>query len=63
MYRWGYRFNSVLNGLVDLRLSLTVQNALVVTDYDGVDPEVFDGIDNAVYPRPRTFVFGANISF
>lgn len=59
----GYRFNSVLNGLVDLRLSLTVQNALVVTDYDGVDPEVFDGIDNAVYPRPRTFVFGANISF
>jgi len=59
----GYRFNSVLNDLVDLRLSLTVQNALVVTDYDGVDPEVFDGIDNAVYPRPRTFVFGANISF
>lgn len=59
----GYRFNKVLKDLVDIRLSLTVQNALVITNYEGVDPEVFDGIDSAVYPRPRTFVLGANISF
>ncbi|TLX71665.1 TonB-dependent receptor [Labilibacter sediminis] len=59
----GYRFDKVMKGLLDIRLSLTVQNALVITNYDGVDPEVFEGIDNAVYPRPRTFVLGANISF
>lgn len=59
----GYQFEKVFNGLMDIHLSMTVQNALVLTDYSGVDPEVFDGIDNAVYPRPRTFVLGASLSF
>ena len=41
----------------------TVQNALVITKYQGIDPEVFGGIDNNIYPRPRTFVFGLSIDF
>ncbi len=41
----------------------TVQNAFVITDYDGLDPEIANGIDNNVYPRPRTFLVGVNVNF
>jgi iron complex outermembrane receptor protein len=41
----------------------SVQNVLIVTDYDGLDPEVYGGIDNNFYPRPRTYVLGVNIDF
>ncbi len=41
----------------------TIQNPLLFTSYDGLDPEVGNGIDNNVYPRPRTFVFGWNVQF
>jgi iron complex outermembrane receptor protein len=40
-----------------------VQNPLVVTSYDGLDPEVPNGIDNNIYPRPRTILFGVNVEF
>ena len=46
-----------------LRLSLTVQNVLTFTNYEGLDPEIFDGIDRNIYPRPRTIVFGVNVEF
>lgn len=42
---------------------MTVQNAFVITKYDGIDPEVDGGIDNNIYPRPRTFLVGVNLSF
>ena len=32
-------------------------------NYEGIDPEIFGGIDNNIYPRARTFVFGLNASF
>lgn len=57
----GYNFDNVIGDF--LRLYATVQNALVVTSYDGLDPEVPDGIDNNIYPRPRTIVFGVNVEF
>ncbi|CDF80751.1 TonB-dependent receptor [Formosa agariphila KMM 3901] len=41
----------------------SVQNVLIATDYDGLDPEVYGGIDNNFYPRPRTYVLGVNIDF
>ncbi len=44
-------------------LSFTVQNPLLVTNYKGLDPETDNGIDNNVYPRPRTFVLGWNVQF
>jgi iron complex outermembrane receptor protein len=40
-----------------------VQNAFIITNYDGIDPEVNGGIDNTVYPRPRVFLLGVNLDF
>ena len=48
---------------VNLRASLTAQNVFVITEYDGLDPEIASGIDNNFYPRARTFVLGLNLSF
>ena len=59
----GYNFNNVLNNKVNIRVSLTVQNALTITNYSGLDPEVVGGIDNNVYPRPRIFMLGLGFTF
>jgi len=48
---------------VNLLLSANVQNVFVITDYSGLDPEVFNGIDNNFYPRPRIFSLGINLEF
>ncbi len=48
---------------VDFRASLTATNVLTITNYEGLDPEVFGGIDNNFYPRSRRFVLGFNLSF
>lgn len=49
--------------VLEARVSLTVQNAFIVTNYSGIDPEVDGGIDNNIYPRPRTFLLGLNLNF
>ncbi|MBK6346418.1 MAG: SusC/RagA family TonB-linked outer membrane protein [Bacteroidales bacterium] len=59
----GYSFNELFNQKLDARFSFTVQNAFVITKYNGLDPEVDGGIDNNFYPRARTFVFGVNLNF
>ena len=59
----GYTFNELLKEDMSLRLSATVQNAFVITEYEGLDPEVFNGIDNNMYPRPRSFMLGLNLNF
>lgn len=59
----GYSFEEFLNENVSAAFSFTVQNAFVVTDYEGLDPELNNGIDNNIYPRPRTFVLGVNLNF
>jgi len=41
----------------------TIQNPAVFTNYTGLDPETDNGIDNNLYPRPRTFVFGVSAKF
>ena len=46
-----------------IRLWAGMQNVFTITNYSGLDPEVFNGIDNTIYPRPRTFLIGANIKF
>ncbi|QTV06974.1 SusC/RagA family TonB-linked outer membrane protein [Faecalibacter bovis] len=58
----GYNLNEPIKGM-NVRLYGAVQNVAVFTDYSGIDPEIFGGIDNNVYPRPRTFVFGLNVKF
>ena len=59
----GYNFQNLKQGDVRLRIYSTVQNVFVITDYDGVDPEINGGIDNNFYPRPRTFLLGFNLNF
>jgi iron complex outermembrane receptor protein len=59
----GYQFKDVLADKLDVYLSLTVQNALVITRYKGLDPEVFNGIDGNIYPRPRIFLLGVKVEF
>ena len=58
-YNVGYLSKKSYN----LRLSLNCQNVFTVTKYTGSDPEIYGGIDNVLYPRPRTITLGANLSF
>lgn len=59
----GYNFNQLFTEKLKARVSFTVQNAFFVTNYSGLDPEVDGGIDNNIYPRPRVFVFGVNLTY
>lgn len=67
----GYSFDKILTEKLNGRVSFTVQNAFVVTDYSGLDPEINSGskegpnvgIDNSIYPRPRTYMLGLNLNF
>ncbi|MDE7421876.1 MAG: TonB-dependent receptor [Muribaculaceae bacterium] len=59
----GYTWPDLLNDNLRLRLYGAVQNPFVITKYKGLDPEVFDGIDNNVYPRPVSFTIGLIATF
>ena len=67
----GYQFNKNICEklkLSKLRLYVSVQNAFIITDYEGFDPAVSGGalstgIDNGAYPMTRTITSGLAISF
>ncbi len=59
----GWSFKSVANKKISGRIYTTVQNPFVFTSYSGLDPEVFGGYDNNVYPRPLTALLGLNLNF
>ncbi|GAA4823737.1 TonB-dependent receptor [Algivirga pacifica] len=59
----GYNFNRLFDTRLNARLYGTINNMFVITNYDGIDPEIFSGIDNNFYPRPRTYTMGVNVSF
>ena len=40
----------------------TVSNVFTITNYDGLDPEINNGYDNQMYPRPINFIFGVNFN-
>jgi iron complex outermembrane receptor protein len=58
-----YIFRSIGGSRVNLRISGTVNNAFTITNYEGLDPELSNGIDNNIYPRPRAYVLGVNLQF
>ncbi|MFW5950769.1 MAG: SusC/RagA family TonB-linked outer membrane protein [Gemmatimonadota bacterium] len=59
----GYTFEPPTLG-TDVRVFGTVENLFTMTEYRGVDPLAgVNGIDNNLYPRARTFMFGANVTF
>lgn len=69
----GYTFNNDMFGgfTKNLRVYLTAQNLLTITDYQGYDPEVSNtgsflfgrGVDTGQLPQPRTFLFGIQAGF
>ena len=46
-----------------LRINANCQNVFTITKYKGQDPEIYGGVDNSFYPRPRTYVLGFNLQF
>ena len=61
----GYTFRGIERWETDIRLALGVQNVFVITGYSGMDPECSSetGIDNTVWPRPRTYSLRLNVTF
>ena len=57
----GYSFTK--NPSVKARIYATVQNPFVISGYSGLDPEIFSGVDNNIYPRCLTTIVGASVSF
>jgi TonB-linked SusC/RagA family outer membrane protein len=53
----------ILHDKVGLRFTANCQNVFTITKYRGLDPEIYGGIDNTIYPRARIFVLGANLQF
>lgn len=71
---FSYSFsNKILDklNLSGLKLYVTGENLLTITDYSGFDPEVnafggsntVRGIDFGTYPQARTTLFGLNVTF
>jgi TonB-linked SusC/RagA family outer membrane protein len=60
--RIAYDFGQIHKHL-SLQVSAMVQNVFTITRYKGVDPETANGVDTAVYPRPRTFSVTAGLNF
>ena len=63
----GYSFNNLFkssgwHGLSG-RAYATASNVFTITNYDGLDPEVGDGYDNNLYPRPFSVVVGLSLNF
>ncbi|MTH15263.1 SusC/RagA family TonB-linked outer membrane protein [Flavobacterium sp. LC2016-01] len=69
----GYSFRFTDKYVDSIRLSLTGNNLLLITDYTGVDPELnisgsgdpndnFGG-DKGIYPRTRSVAFGLTVKF
>ncbi len=71
----GYSFRNLFGGIyrrigvpeevrgLSGRVYLTASNVWCLTKYSGLDPEVFGGIDNNLYPRPFTFMAGLTLNF
>ena len=45
------------------RVYVTANNVWCLTGYNGIDPEVFGGIDNNIYPRPFSLLLGLTLNF
>jgi len=65
----GYDINAKIKGVKSIRVYLTGENLLTITNYTGIDPEinqggVAPGVDNNnFYPKTRVIMIGLNASF
>ncbi len=62
-----YNMKDLISKANNMQVYATVQNPLLITNYSGIDPEITDGtnpgVDNNIYPRSRTILFGINAGF
>ena len=63
----GYSFDSLFKGSsykgIGGRVYATCSNVFCITKYKGIDPEIGNGVDQNMYPRPISFIFGLNLNF
>lgn len=66
----GYNFKKdFIKGIKGMRLYVSIQNALTITGYKGLDPEVGGSLltpgtdDRNKYPTTRSYTFGVNLNF
>lgn len=72
----GYTFDENIFGesLANLRIYISGQNLITLTDYSGLDPEIgvdnvlqqgagAIGIDRGLYPQPTSLTFGLQLGF
>lgn len=59
----GYTFNKLWDQSSSLRLAFSAQNVCTITNYSGVDPEIYSGIDKNTYQRPRIYTLSLNLKF
>ncbi len=59
----GYSFDKLFGKNLSGRAYVTGQNLVTITKYKGLDPEVFGGIDNNIYPRPVMGILGVSLNF
>lgn len=59
-----YNLGNIFHGdRTNLTVSGHVQNVFCITKYDGLDPEMYGGIDTNIYPNPRVYTLGLNLNF
>jgi iron complex outermembrane receptor protein len=61
----GYNAGKVFKDKATLRITGSIQNVFVITNYKGLDPEISSdgGVTYTIYPRPRIFSLGLNFDF
>jgi len=59
----GYTFKRLWKSTNALRIALSAQNVALITNYSGVDPEIYNGIDNSIYQRPEIYTLSLNVNF
>ena len=58
----GYSFEKLFD-MLNGRAYFTCANVFTISKYDGIDPEIANGFDSQMYPRPRSFILGVNLTF
>ena len=59
----GYSFKKLFGAPIGGRVYAAVQNVFTISKYKGLDPEVENGLDNNIYPRPLTTLIGLSLNF
>lgn len=50
-------------GVSGIKLNLSAYNLGYITKYSGLTPEIYDAVDEGIFPRPFQIMMGVNITF